>query len=141
MQAALVRRSRSRSRSRHRHRRRLCVLLACALAPAGVLAGCGASSPAKPATTKTASAAAPTVTLSLAARLRQAIAACRRQVAAYPYIPASQLASAKAACNGFKTGNIGPLRAILRPACEQEVRTKVPAARQRAALAACEKVF
>jgi hypothetical protein len=117
----------------------MCVLLACVLTLAGVLAGCGGSSPAK--TTVTTVKAAPTPPLSLDAQLRKAIAACRKQVAIYPYIPASQLAAAKVACNGFKTGNIAPLRAILRPACQQEVRAKVPAAQQPAALAACAKVF
>lgn len=118
----------------------MCVLLACILALAGVLAGCGGGSPAHT-TTKAASSTTATTQLSLAAQLQKAIAACRKQVAAYPYIPASQLAAAKVACNGFKTGNIGPLRAILRPACEQEVRAKVPAAQESAALAACAKVF
>ncbi|HWF25110.1 MAG TPA: hypothetical protein VG275_06675 [Solirubrobacteraceae bacterium] len=130
MQEALARRG-----------RRLCVFLACALALAGVLAGCGSGSPASKSTPTTHATSTPTTTLSLAAQLRKAIAACRKQVAAYPYIPASQLAAAKAACNGFKTGNIAPLRAILRPACEQEVRAKVPAAQQSAALAACAKAF
>ena len=117
------------------------VLLACVLALAGVLTGCAGGSPASKSTPAKQASAATTPQLSLAARLRKAIAACRKQVAAYPYIPAGQLAAAKAACNGFKTGNIAPLRAILRPACEQEVRAKVPAAQQSAALAACAKVF
>jgi hypothetical protein len=111
------------------------------VALAGVLAGCGGGSPAAKSTPVEQATATATTQLSLAAQLRKAIAACRKQVAAYPYIPASQLAAAKAACNGFKTGNIAPLRAILRPACEQEVRAKVPAAQESAALAACAKVF
>jgi hypothetical protein len=124
--------------------RRACVLLICGLVAIGLITGCGgggspASTPAapKPATSTTTTDS----TLSLAARLRKGIAACRKQVAAYPYIPASRLPAAKAACNGFKTGNIAPLRAILRPACEQEVRAKVPAAQQAAALRACDKAF
>jgi hypothetical protein len=107
----------------------------------GVLAGCGGGSPTPKTTSPKPAATTADTTLSLSARLKQAIAACRQKVAAYPYIPASELPAAKAACNGFKTGNLAPLDAIMRPACEQEVRAKVPAAQQAAALRACEKAF
>lgn len=122
------------------------VLLLCALAPITVLTGCGSSgsAPSKPSSAQPSSTTRATGTLSTApldVKVRQAIAACKKQVAALTYIPASEQPAAKADCEGIKTGNISPLRATLKKACEQEVLARVPAAQQAAATTACKKVY
>jgi hypothetical protein len=111
----------------------------CALV--GLLTGCGGgastASNAEHASTSTSANA----TVSLGVRLQEAIVACKKQIAASPYIPASAQAGAEADCNGIRTGNVSALRAIVRKACEQEVIAKVPAAEQPGALTACKKVY
>jgi hypothetical protein len=113
------------------------VLVLCALASIGVVTGCGSSSTGS---TAAKHATPATVTTPLAVRIRLAIAACRKQVARSPYIPAGEKPVAKADCNGIKTGNITSLKGILRQACLNAV-AKLPAADQGPAALACKKVY
>jgi hypothetical protein len=113
------------------------VLVLCALAPLGVVTGCGSS--ASPAS-KASSTPPPTQTVPLAVKIRQAIAACRKQVTKLADIPASEKPLAQADCNGIKTGNISSLKAILRQDCLNKV-AKIPAADQGPAALACKKVY
>jgi hypothetical protein len=120
------------------------VLLVSALALIGVLTGCGSSgSPASSSpTTKHAASptATPTSTVALAVKIRQAIAACRKEITKSPFIPASQKPVAQADCNGIKTGNISSLKVILRQACLNAVAT-LPAAKRGPAALACKQVY
>ncbi len=76
----------------------------------------------------------------LAVKIREAIAACRKQVAKSPYIPRSEEPVAQADCNGIKAGNITSLKRILRQACLNAV-ARLPAADQAPAALACKKVY
>ena len=112
-----------------------CLLVVCALALVGLLTGCGRGA------THASTSTSANATVSLGVRLQEAIVACKQQIAASPYIPASARAGAESDCDGIRTGNVAALRAIVRKACEQEVIGRVPAAEQPAALGACKKVY
>ncbi|HWF50151.1 MAG TPA: hypothetical protein VG294_05835 [Solirubrobacteraceae bacterium] len=120
--------------------RRPLVLVLCALASVAV-AGCGGSGSAASRSPTAAATGTPTTpTVSLAVKLRQAVLACRKQVAKSPYILASERATAQADCEGIKSGHIAPLRALLLKACERTA-AKLPVANQPAATEACKKVY
>jgi Flp pilus assembly protein TadD len=114
--------------------------LTCALALVGLLTACASSGGAPKKTTSAthASASAPT---SLSAKIQQSIAACKKEILASPYIPATEKPTGTADCEKIRAGNVSPLRAILKKACVREVVTKVPAAQQTAALAVCNKLY
>jgi hypothetical protein len=120
--------------------RALSALLA-ALATLGLVAACGGGG----GTPQTHASAPPprstTANIPVAVRLREGIAACRKKVLHDPYIPVADRATAAADCEGFKTGQVGPLYAIVESACERQVQATVPANRQTAALKACKTVF
>ncbi len=111
----------------------------CAVALVGAVTGCGSSSTTTKHATPTPKSTT-TSTVPLAVKLREAIAACRKQVAKDHDIPASEQPIARADCNGIKTGNIAPLRAVLLRACQRTV-ARLPAADQGPASLACKKVY
>ena len=114
--------------------------LTCALALLGLLTACGSSgrAPSRSTVADHPRAGGPT---SLSAKLRQSIAACKKEILASPYIPATEKPAGTADCEKIRAGNVSPLRAILEKACVQEVVTKVPASGQTAALAVCNKLY
>lgn len=115
------------------------------LAALALVTGCGGGGAAKPKTHATAptttTSSAPGSNLPLGVRLQRGIAACRKTVSSDKFIPATEHAAAAADCEGFKTGNMAPLYAILGPACLAQVHATVPAAKQAASLEACKKAF
>lgn len=121
--------------------RQVAALLSC-LAALGGVAGCGAGgTPTTTATHQPASTAPPGSSLPLGVRLQRGIDACRTKMLHDAYIPAGERPTAAADCEGYKTGHLAPLYAIVEPACEAQVRATVPAAKQAASLTACKKVF
>ncbi|HEY5317906.1 MAG TPA: hypothetical protein VIJ20_07990, partial [Solirubrobacteraceae bacterium] len=116
-------------------------LLVCALVPIGALTGCGSGGTS---TTKSTTATHASPAASLSASLHKATASCLKVLGSSPYVPVSQRAAAKRACEGVKTGNIAAvarLRTILKQACERAVIAKIPTADKPTALTACKKVY
>ena len=125
-----------------RRPRALAVALVC-LAAVWFAGGCGGggTTPKTTAAPPPATSANPADNLSLAARLQRSIAHCRTKMLHDQYIPATERATAAADCEGYKTGHVAPLYAIVEPACEAQVRATVPTSKQAASLTACKKVF
>jgi hypothetical protein len=116
----------------------VCALGVCALVLIGVVTGCGSSSTAPKHTTATRTTT--TATVPLAVRVREAIAACRKEVTKSRYIPASDKSAAQADCNGIKSGNLASLKGILKQACLNAV-ARLPSADQGPAALACKQVY
>lgn len=126
--------------------RRLWVLLLCALTAAGLVTGCGGggSTTSTSTTPKQASSGSSThagAPVPSSVRLRQTETACKKGMAASPYLTPAEKSVAEADCAGIKTGHIAPVVAVFLEICEKAVIAKVPPAQQAAATKACKKVY